>query len=302
VPKSRAGTNGVIVRRGYIVAEFGDVKAVDPTYSCAKSYLSTILGLTIDRGMIQRVTDRVGDYVHDGGYDSAHNAKITWQHHATQTSEWEGEMFGKVHTFIGHEAFGGDERKPRELKEPGTFYEYNDVRVNRLSLSLLRLWKRPLPEVLKTEVMDPIGASETWKWLAYDNATVEVDGGPMGSVSGGTRWGGGLWMSSLDHARFGLLILNRGEWAGKRIVSEKWIREATSQQGVQKGYGYLWWLNTEGAWPAAPRMSFAAIGAGSNTIWIDPEDDLVVVWRWHRGGDAQAKLFEKVVAAVKKGE
>lgn len=96
VPKSRAGTNGVIVRRGYIVAEFGDVNAVDPTYSVAKSYLSTILGLAIDRGMIKSVTDRVGEVVRDGGYESGHNAKVTWQHHATQTSEWEGELFREV--------------------------------------------------------------------------------------------------------------------------------------------------------------------------------------------------------------
>lgn len=299
VPTSRATTNGVIVRRGYIVAEFGDVNAVDPTYSVAKSYLSTILGVTIDRGMIKSVTDRVGDTVRDGGYDSSHNAKITWQHHVTQTSEWEGEMFGKSHTFVGREAFGEGERRPRELKEPGTHYEYNDVRVNRFALSMLRVWKRPLADVLKTEIMEPIGASGTWKYLAYDNAMVEIDGKQMPSVSGGTRWGGGLWISTLDHARFGLLILRGGKWDGKQLISESWIREATRQQGVQKGYGYLWWLNTENAWPGVPRTSFAAEGAGSNTVWIDPEDDLVVVWRWHKGGEVEKEFLRRVVEAVK---
>src|SRR6185295_7103645 len=137
-------------------------------------------------GMIKSVKDPVGELIHDGGYGSPHNAKITWEHHATQTSEWEGEMFGKSHTFIGKEAFGSGEMKPRELREPGTYYEYNDVRVNRMSLSLLRLWKRPLPEVLRSEIMDPIGASRTWVYHGYDNATVEVDGKPMKSVSGGT--------------------------------------------------------------------------------------------------------------------
>jgi CubicO group peptidase (beta-lactamase class C family) len=203
VPKSRAATNGVVVRRGYIIAEFGDIEAVDPTYSAAKSYLSTIAGLAVDRGLIGSVKDRVGVVVKDGGYSSEHNAKVTWDNHLTQTSEWEGEMFGKPSTFIGREAFGSAEMKPREIHEPGTYYEYNDVRVNRMSLSLLRVWKRPLPEVLKTEIMDPIGASGTWKYIGYDNATVEVDGKEMKSVSGGTRWGGGLWMSTLDHARFG---------------------------------------------------------------------------------------------------
>ena len=299
VPASRAGTNGVIIRHGYIIAEFGDTAAVDPTYSVAKSYLSAILGLTIDQEKISKVTDRVGLLIHDGGYDAPHNARITWQHHATQTSEWEGELFGKPHTFLGAEEFGKGAMKPRELHEPGTYFEYNDVRVNRLSLSLLRVWKRPLPDVLKSEIMDPIGASATWVYHGYRQSTVEVDGKPMTSVSGGTRWGGGLWMSSLDHARFGYLILRKGEWNGRRIISESWIREATSQQGVQPGYGYLWWLNTQGRWPAAPRSSFAAIGAGSNSIWIDPEDDLVVVWRWHRG-EAQGEFYKRILDAVER--
>lgn len=300
LPKTRADINGVIVRHGYIIAEFGDVNAVDPTYSAAKSYLSTILGLTIDRGMIKSVKDPVGELIHDGGYNSPHNAKVTWEHHATQTSEWEGEMFGKSHTFIGKEAFGSAEMKPRELREPGTYYEYNDVRVNRMSLSLLRLWKRPLPEVLKTEIMDPIGASDTWVYHGYDNAEVEVDGKKIKSVSGGTRWGGGLWISTLDHARFGCLISRHGEWDGKRIISESWIHAATGQQGVKPAYGYLWWLNTNGQmWPDAPKTSFSAQGAGSNTIWIDPQHDLVVVWRWH--GDAQAEFYKRIIRAIKPG-
>ena len=70
-------------------------------------------------------------------------------------------MFGKPSTFIGRAEFGRGEMRARDIREPGTHYEYNDVRVNRMSLSLLRLWKRPLPEVLKTEIMDPIGVPST---------------------------------------------------------------------------------------------------------------------------------------------
>src|SRR5512143_721993 len=86
MPKERAETNGIIIRHGYIVAEWGDTAHVDPTYSIAKSFLSTVLGLTIDRGIIKSIDDPVGKYIKDGGYDSPHNAKITWRHHANQTS------------------------------------------------------------------------------------------------------------------------------------------------------------------------------------------------------------------------
>ena len=298
LPKERGATNGIILRRGYIVAEWGDTKRIDPTYSVAKSFLSTVFGITIDRGLIKSVDDPVRDYVKDGGYDSPHNSRITWRHHATQTSEWEGSMFGKSHDFIGIEQFGAGRRQPRALKEPGEFWEYNDVRINRFSLSLLRLWKRPIPEVIKQFVMDPIGASMSWEYHGYNNSDVMVDGKKMTSVSGGTRWGGGLWISTRDEARFGYLFLRRGRWGHKQIVSEKWVKMATTPGPLGPDYGFLWWLNTrQKQWPSAPASSFAAIGYGSNTIWIDPDHDLVVVWRWHQGnGD---ELFKRVLAAIK---
>lgn len=296
MPAERGDVNGIILRHGYIVAEFGDTLRVDPTYSVAKSYLSTLLGLAIDRGLIKNITDPVKNYINDGGYDSPHNARITWEHHARQISEWEGTIFGKSHTFLGVEEFGSGAMKPRELREPGSYYEYNDVRVNRFSLSLMRVWKRPLPEVLKTEIMDPIGASNTWVYHGYHNSEIEVDGQKMTSVSGGTRWGGGLWMSTRDHARFGYLMLRKGKWNSKQVISMAWIAQATTPGGPSNNdYGYLWWLNTKSK--DLPRTSYAAKGAGSNIIWIDPEHDLVVVWRWYRSNENE--LLKRVVGAVR---
>src|SRR5690606_28673083 len=98
----------------------------------------------------------------------------------------------------------------------GTHYEYNDVRINRFALSLLRLWKKPIPEVFKDEVMDPIDASNTWQYVPYRNSYVELDGKRAPSVSGGTRWGGGLWISARDEARFGYLFLRNGRWKDKQ--------------------------------------------------------------------------------------
>ena len=310
VPASRGGTNGIVIRHGYIVAEFGDTSPIEPAYSVAKSYLSTILGLALDRGLIKNVTDPVRNYIKDGGYDSPHNAKITWEHHARQTSEWEGTMFGKPSTFLGTEEFGNGQMKPREIREPGTYYEYNDVRVNRFSLSLARVWKRGVPDVLKTEIMDPIGASNTWKWLGYDNADVEIEGKTVKSVPGGTRWGGGIWMNSRDHARYGLLMARNGKWNGKQLLSERWIKEATAAGGVSNSpdYGYLWWLYTRtpaarGASPAAPvpatttrppTTAYRASGNGGHAIYVDPQNDLVIVTRWH-----SSDFVNRILAAIK---
>ncbi len=300
LPVHRAATNGVILRHGYIVGEFGDTKANDPVYSVAKSFLSTTASIAFAKGLIRDVNDRVAEYVRDGGYDSPHNAKITWKNHLQQESEWEGEMWGKNANFLGTEEFGNGQMKPREIHDPGTYYEYNDARINRFALSLARVFGTGLPEILKTNIMDKIGASQEWTWHGYGaKSTVDINSKPVESVSGGTRWGGGLWINSQDLARFGLLILNKGSWDGKQLVSAKWIQDATTPSEHGPDYGYLWWLNTrQKQWPSGPASSFAAIGAGGNIIWIDPDHDIVLVWHWAGAGKAVDGMVGRIVASV----
>ena len=296
IPSERAATNALIIRHGYIVAEFGDTVRPDPTYSVAKSVLSTITGIAVRDGLIPSVDDPVAGLIRDGGYDSPHNRAVTWRNHLQQESEWEGAMWGKNADFIGTEAFGRAEMKPRAILAPGTHYEYNDVRINRFALSLLRLFKKPLPDVLRDEVMIPLGASTTWKWVPYTNAYVDIDGKRMASMSGGTRWGGGLWISSYDLARFGLLWERGGKWGDRQIVPPAYVRMATTASAHGPDYGFLWWLNTTGKqWPGSPASSFEAVGQGGNIIHIDPVHDLVVVWRWSA---QSAQGFRLVVEAI----
>ncbi len=151
---------------------------------------------------------------------------MTWKNHLQQESEWEGSLWGKNADFIGKEQFGAGERKPRTLGAPGSFYEYNDVRINRFALSLLRVFDKPVPEVFQEQVMDVIGASNTWKWVPYTNSYVELNGKQVPSVSGGTRWGGGMWINSWDMARFGYLWLRGGAWNGRTVVPQR-LREGS---------------------------------------------------------------------------
>jgi CubicO group peptidase (beta-lactamase class C family) len=273
--KDRGVQSGIIVRHGYIVAEWGDTGRVDMTFSVAKSYLATTAGLALDRGLIRDVHDRVRDYVDDGGFDGPHNGLITWHQLLNQTSEWEGTLWDKPDV--------ADRRQGRDrmLNAPGTFWEYNDVRVNRTALALLRVWGQPLPEVLEREIMDPIGASDSWEWHGYRNSYVELDGRRVQSVSGGGHWGGGVWATTRDHARFGYLMLRRGRWGARRLLSERWVALATTPTDIKPVYGYMWWINTARAqYPSASASSVFALGAGGNVIWIDPEHDLLVVTRW----------------------
>jgi len=298
LPTKRAKTNGVVIYKGYVVAEFGDTTWADPTYSVAKSMMSTVAAIAVRNGLITNLDEPVAAKVRDGGYESPHNAPITWKMHLQQESEWQGNMWGKQDDFVGAAAFGDGERKPRELQKPGTFYEYNDVRINRLGLSLLRVFKKPVPEVFRDEVMDPIGASNAWKWVPYHNSYVDIDGKKMASVSGGTRWGGGVWINSWDMARFGYLWLRGGKWGDKQILPPAYVKAATTRSEHGPDYGYLWWLNTQGRnYPGLPATAYGARGAGSNTIVISPDHDLVVVWRWHAGNEAE--FAKRVIAAIK---
>ena len=78
----------MIIKNGYIVAEWGDTTRVDMTFSVTKSYLSTIAGLALDARLIGDIRDRVGRYVGDGTFASEHNAKITWHHLLNQSSDF----------------------------------------------------------------------------------------------------------------------------------------------------------------------------------------------------------------------
>jgi len=273
--RARGGVNGIILRHGYIVAEWGDTLRTDMTFSVAKSYLSTVAGLALDRCLIRDIHDPVREYVPFGQFDSPHNTKITWHHMLQQINEWDGTLWGK------HYSAGNPDDVYREPEEPGTYYEYNDVRVNLTALSLLHVWRKPLPQVLKEEIMDPIQASNTWRWYGYENSWVNIDGMQIQSVSGGGHWGGGFQISSRDHARFGYLFLRQGLWKSQQLLTKNWIQMITKPGDVNPVYGYMWWLNPgKQKWPSAPETSFSAIGFGGNFIWVDPEHDLVVVTRW----------------------
>jgi CubicO group peptidase (beta-lactamase class C family) len=285
--RPRGGPNGLILRGGFVVAEWGDTHSADMTFSVAKSYLAALAGLALMRGLIKDIDDPACRYALDDGFDSPQNRAITWRHLLQQTSEWQGTLWGKPDSIdhnrdVGKSELGYAEKgRPRPLRPPGTFWEYNDVRVNRLCLSLLQVFRRPLSDVLREAVMQPLGASSSWEWQPYRNSWVEIDGVRMPSVPGGSHWGGGLWMSTRDHARFGLLIHRGGQWQGRELLTRAWIAELRRPCPLNPEYGLLWWLNTgRRQFPSAPASCYAARGAGSNLLFVDPEHHLVAVVRW----------------------
>lgn len=322
--KERGPQTGIIIKNGYIIAEWGEPDRVDMTFSVTKSFVSTTVGLAFDRGMIRSVDDPVRGYmapvlpadpVGSAGeyvagrfgtqrtialFETPHNQKITWDHLLRQVSDWEGTLWGKPE-WADRPAENTATWLTRERNAPGSVYEYNDTRVNVLALAALNVWRRPLPEVLRELVMDPIGASSTWRWFGYDNSWIILDGMRVQSVSGGGHWGGGMFISARDQARFGLLTLRNGKWKDRQIISERWLKQSRTPTAANPGYGYMnFFLNTETngrrQYPGAPVEAWTHVGAGTNAIYCDPVNDLVIVLRWINTNSVDG-VIQRVLAA-----
>jgi len=315
---NRGPAAGLIVYKGYIIAQWGDPSSVEMVNSVTKSMLSTVVGLAVDKGLIKSIDDKVYSYlppieVLKNGetvdqnpiaqssfiypFETAHNRTISWNHMLRQTSDWEGVLWGKP-DWADRPSDKADEWTTRKRNEPGTTYKYNDTRVNALALAATTIWRKPLPEVLREQIMNPIGASNTWAWTGYKNAWIVLDGKQIQSVSGGGHFGGGMFMNAYDMARFGLLTLRKGNWNGKQLISEDWIQKATTPTSANTGYGFMnYFLNTQRKmYPSAPEKAYAHIGNGTNAIYVDPENDIVAVVRWI--DDKQMDGFIKILLSA----
>jgi CubicO group peptidase (beta-lactamase class C family) len=317
----RAAATGIIIRNGYIVAQWGDPSRVDMSFSVTKSFLSTVIGLAYDDKLISSINDTLYKVIapiqvynpaqasvkaEEYGkpdlirlFDTPHNKTITWDHMLRQVSDWEGTLWGKPE-WADRPGDKPAEWMTRARNKPGSAYEYNDVRVNALALAALNIWRRPLPEVLRERIMDPIGASPSWRWFGYENSWVVLDGQIMQAVGGGGHWGGGMFINANDMARFGYLTLRRGKWKDKQLLSDQWVTWALTPTTAQPTYGFMnWFLNTDKKFLAnAPAKAFVHIGNGTNMIYVDPENDLVVVARWIENA-AMNEFVGKVLEAIR---
>ena len=189
--KDRGEQTGIIIKDGYIIAEWGEPFRVDMTHSVTKSFLTTTVGIAYDQGLIRDVNDKVDSYMapimvmefdeNDNKADEIgeakvmqpfkgdHNSKITWNHLLRQTSDWEGSLWGKP-DWADRPSGDRADWIDRDRFEPGTEWEYNDTRVNLLALAAMNVLREPLPKVLREHVMDKIGVSPTWRWMGYENS------------------------------------------------------------------------------------------------------------------------------------
>jgi CubicO group peptidase (beta-lactamase class C family) len=304
----RGGVSGSVWQAGREIAAWGEPDRADQTFSVAKTALALLAGLAHTRGLLPDVDATVVSQLPGIGFDSEHNRAVTWRHLLEQTSEWEGSCFGlpdQVDRWrtVAHDPrpAGGPKGGPRPLQAPGSYWEYNDVRINQLSLALLHLFGEPLPEVFARELMLPLGASSSWRWEGYDDAWLELKGRRVNSVPGGTHWGAGLQISARDLARMGQLVLSGGRAGEQQLIGADWIRQMQQPTALAPFYGWLMWLNGDGhAFPGASTKASFMVGAGGHYVWVEPAFDAVVVVRWLDGAHASG-FMQHAQAALAAG-
>ena len=302
---ARGPVSGTLVLDGKTLTSWGEPDRPDLTFSIAKTYLALLAGIAHDRGLLPDVDEPVSERITDIGFDEGRNTQVTWAHLLQQTSEWEGTCFGvpdqvdryRTLQFQGGAAKGrkGD---ARPLQTPGSYWEYNDVRINQLSLALLHLFGRPLPEVFRETITLPIGAGDQWRWVGYANSWVEINGRRVQSVPGGSHWGGGMSIGCLDQARIGQLLLDDGKANDHQVISAEWIERMRTPCAIAPFYGYLVWINqSRRIFPSVPATSYFGIGAGSSFTWMEPERRMVLVVRWIDAEYAD-EFFGRVLQAL----
>jgi CubicO group peptidase (beta-lactamase class C family) len=304
----RGAPNGLVLVGGEETARWGDPGRREMAFSIAKSALGTVAGLAFDDGLLtdldQPVVERVplsafgGDLYGPGVPDDPTAARrITWRQLLTQTSEWRGTLFDVP--------WWADPQGKQEPGAPaiasGMRFSYNDVRTNLCSLALTHLRGEGNAATFGARVLEPIGCKPGWGWHGLHQMRTRLAGGGHAEVTtGGSHWGGGLWLTAEDLARYGQLHLRGGEWEGRRVLSGEWCRRQLVPTHARRAYGLMWWRNPEAGiaageegssplgavgdaeafYPGAGVRGFAAHGTGEQVVWCDPDRDLVAVLRW----------------------
>ena len=278
----------VIVRNGRMIWKGSDIDHRQGVWSCTKSFTSTVLGLLIDDGKV-RLDSPAMDF--QPSLAKVY-PQVTMRHFATMTSGYRA---------VGDEPRDGYTHGPSRTPflpsdralfvPPGSRYAYWDSAMNQFANVLTTIAGESIEQLFKRRIADPIGMDVAgWDWGDFG----QVDGLTVNGGAGNN--GKHVQITARQLTRFGHLLLNRGQWNGRQLISREWVDAATSVQvstatnwghkasdidgrGV---YGFNWWVNArkpngERKWPGAPRGTFAASGYNNNKCFVVPEWQMVVV-------------------------
>jgi CubicO group peptidase (beta-lactamase class C family) len=267
------------------------------SFSVAKSMTATLVGAALADGHIKSMDDKVSDYIPQmkgSAYDDVSIRQLLTMTSGVRWNENYGDPNSDVARFDKQPAEEGVEslvsylrRLPREAPA-GTRWNYSTGETNLVGILVAQAVGKPISEYLSEKVWKPAGMEQQATWILSRTGR-EISGC---CIQAATR----------DYARFGLFMLDGARVAGKSIVPEGWLAEATTERVATgqpgRGYGYQWWTYADG--------SYAARGIFGQGIFIDPKRRLVIAsnGNWPGGANAKADVearqafYEAVQKAV----
>ncbi len=272
----------IVVRNGYIVMEnytsYYTPYIRHTIQSCTKSVISALIGIAIDMGFIDNVSQRVIDFFPNITIENMDSWKqsLTIEHCLTMTMGNEWHEIDIPYTDPLNDLFAmyrSDDMwkyvldRPME-QEPGLDWAYNSGGVELLGGILEKATGYRVPDFAREFLFEPIGIDHFDWWLVPANSQYGVSGG--------------LYLTPRDMARFGYLFLNNGTWNNAQIISSEWVEHSTKNYYDTGwfGYGYLWWT--------IPDSNFyQATGHYEQKIYVISEHDIVVVFT----GDIQDEEY-----------
>ena len=242
-----------------------DQTNIVPSFSMAKSVISILIGCAIDEGLIKSVNEPVTAYVPElkkNGFDRVNIEHLLQMTSGLDFKESYFNPFGEAASYY----YGRNLRKmiPRlKLKhEPGTIFEYVSGNPQILGLVLERALKgRTVTDYLQEKLWQPLGMEYEGSW----SIDKKKDGLEKTFCCINAR--------ARDFAKIGRLYLKKGNWNGKQLLSEAWVKQSTkidTQNGAAWYYQYQWWLPNK-------RGDFMAAGILGQYIFVSPARNLIIV-------------------------
>lgn len=273
-----------IVQHGKVVAEWGNTTKRTELASVRKSLLSALIGIAVAEQKIN-LDSTMGQL----GIDDNPPVLTEAEKGATVRQLLQARS-GIYHLALYETPSAAEARPPRGSHAPGSFWYYNNWDFNVLGTVYERATGSGIFEALEQKIAKPIGMQD---YRPRDGSYFRGDASIHPAYP--------IRMSARDLARFALLYLHKGNWAGRQIVPREWAQESTqaySRSGYGPGYGYMWWTGFLGDAIAPsvtlPEGSFMAQGAGGQYTLVVPALDLVVVHTVDRDMDTPAPTMRSV--------
>ncbi len=261
--------NDTIVHEKYYLGNTESTRNI--SWSVAKSFISALIGIAVEEGHIKNIMQTVDEYAPElkgSGYEGVRIKDVLQMSTGIKFNEDYGDFNSDINRWGRGFALGQSQDAfaatlERET-EPGKINHYVSINTHVLGMVLTKATGKTITEYMHEKLYEPLGMEYDGYWL--------IDGENMEMALGG------LNLTLRDFAKIGSLYLKNGNWKGKQIVAEEWVKSSVTPDAphVQPtaddfGYGYQWWI------PEGEVGEFMAIGVYNQNIYINPTTNTVIV-------------------------